>query len=137
MVPYERCMRAVLTYIGAPARSRAGASPYLLTLSAQKLRCKLSCAALDELPRDLVLPPFEEVLDGEWVVRGAVVLIALQLALRAVLAFGGYFYWDDLILLRSFFCVSYSRIPMVLSFGGGRGDPSTLWEGWGRIDETT
>ena len=71
MVPYERCMRAVLTYIGAPARSRAGASPYLLTLSAQKLRCKLSCAALDELPRDLVLPPFEEVLDGEWVVRGA------------------------------------------------------------------
>lgn len=27
------------------------------------------------------------------------VLIALQLALRAVLAFGGYFYWDDLILI--------------------------------------
>jgi hypothetical protein len=34
-----------------------------------------------------------------WVFRTAVALIALQLALRAVLAFGGYFYWDDLILV--------------------------------------
>ena len=34
-----------------------------------------------------------------WVPRVAVALIALQLALRAVLAFGGYFYWDDLILV--------------------------------------
>lgn len=34
-----------------------------------------------------------------WVVRSAAALIALQLALRAVLAFGGYFYWDDLILI--------------------------------------
>ena len=33
-----------------------------------------------------------------WVARTAVALIALQLVLRAVLAFGGYFYWDDLIL---------------------------------------
>lgn len=29
----------------------------------------------------------------------AVVLIAVQLVVRAVLAFGGYFYWDDLILV--------------------------------------
>ncbi|AQT81945.1 hypothetical protein B1R94_25860 [Mycolicibacterium litorale] len=29
----------------------------------------------------------------------AVVLIAIQLVVRAVLAFGGYFYWDDLILV--------------------------------------
>ncbi|WP_156752902.1 hypothetical protein [Mycobacterium sp. 1245801.1] len=29
----------------------------------------------------------------------AVALIAVQLAVRAVLAFGGYFYWDDLILI--------------------------------------
>jgi hypothetical protein len=29
----------------------------------------------------------------------AVALITLQLAVRAVLAFGGYFYWDDLILI--------------------------------------
>lgn len=29
----------------------------------------------------------------------ALALIALQLAIRAVLAFGGYFYWDDLILV--------------------------------------
>lgn len=29
----------------------------------------------------------------------AAVLIALQLGIRAVLAFGGYFYWDDLILI--------------------------------------
>lgn len=29
----------------------------------------------------------------------AVLLIAVQLAVRAVLAFGGYFYWDDLILV--------------------------------------
>lgn len=29
----------------------------------------------------------------------AVVLIAVQLVIRAVLAFGGYFYWDDLILV--------------------------------------
>ena len=35
----------------------------------------------------------------KWVRRTALVLIALQLALRAVLAFGGYFYWDDLILV--------------------------------------
>lgn len=29
----------------------------------------------------------------------AVALVAVQLAVRAVLAFGGYFYWDDLILI--------------------------------------
>ncbi|MCX2929055.1 hypothetical protein ORI20_02120 [Mycobacterium sp. CVI_P3] len=40
-----------------------------------------------------------------WVARvppvaaAAVVLIAVQLIVRAVLAFGGYFYWDDLILV--------------------------------------
>ncbi|MGU3502224.1 hypothetical protein [Mycobacterium sp. C31M] len=34
-----------------------------------------------------------------WVPRVAVALIALQLAIRGVLAFGGYFYWDDLILI--------------------------------------
>jgi hypothetical protein len=33
------------------------------------------------------------------VLRAAVALIALQLAVRAVLAFGGYYYWDDLILV--------------------------------------
>lgn len=36
---------------------------------------------------------------GNWVARTAVVLIVVQLAIRAVLAFGGYFYWDDLILI--------------------------------------
>ncbi len=35
---------------------------------------------------------------SRWVPRTAVALIALQLAVRAVVAFGGYFYWDDLIL---------------------------------------
>ena len=35
----------------------------------------------------------------KWVARTAVALIALQLATRIVLAFGGYFYWDDLILV--------------------------------------
>ena len=34
-----------------------------------------------------------------WVARAALALIALQLVIRAVLAFGGYFYWDDLILV--------------------------------------
>src|SRR3569833_1484933 len=34
----------------------------------------------------------------KWVARTAAVLIAVQLAIRAVLAFRGYFYWDDLIL---------------------------------------
>ena len=34
-----------------------------------------------------------------WVPRIAVALIVLQLAVRAVLAFQGYFYWDDLILI--------------------------------------
>lgn len=34
-----------------------------------------------------------------WVARGAVGLIALQLLVRSVLAFGGDFYWDDLILV--------------------------------------
>ncbi|WP_233148050.1 hypothetical protein [Mycobacterium sp. IS-836] len=33
------------------------------------------------------------------VVSAAVALIAVQLVIRAVLAFGGYFYWDDLILI--------------------------------------
>ena len=33
------------------------------------------------------------------VVLAAALLIAAQLAVRAVLAFGGYFYWDDLILI--------------------------------------
>ena len=33
------------------------------------------------------------------VAAAAVILIAVQLAVRAVLAFGGYFYWDDLILV--------------------------------------
>jgi hypothetical protein len=34
-----------------------------------------------------------------WVARAAAALIAVQLIIRAVLAFGGYFYWDDLILI--------------------------------------
>lgn len=34
-----------------------------------------------------------------WVARTAAVLIALHLVIRAMLAFGGYFYWDDLILV--------------------------------------
>ena len=33
------------------------------------------------------------------VAAAAAALIALQLAVRSVLAFGGYFYWDDLILV--------------------------------------
>ena len=33
-----------------------------------------------------------------WVARTAAALVAVQLAIRAVLAFRGYFYWDDLIL---------------------------------------
>ncbi len=33
------------------------------------------------------------------VALAAAALIAVQLAIRAVLAFGGYFYWDDLILI--------------------------------------
>ncbi|KZS67550.1 hypothetical protein A4G26_27150 [Mycobacterium kansasii] len=37
-------------------------------------------------------PPYRVVL-------AAALLIAAQLAVRAVLAFGGYFYWDDLILV--------------------------------------
>lgn len=36
---------------------------------------------------------------GNWVARTAVALIVVQLVIRAVLAFGGYFYWDDLILI--------------------------------------
>ncbi|MGN7778413.1 hypothetical protein ACTJJE_02665 [Mycolicibacterium sp. 22603] len=35
----------------------------------------------------------------KWVPRVAAALIAAQLAIRTVLAFGGYFYWDDLILI--------------------------------------
>src|SRR6201996_6249982 len=34
-----------------------------------------------------------------YIVALAVALIAVQLGIRAVLAFGGYFYWDDLILI--------------------------------------
>jgi hypothetical protein len=34
-----------------------------------------------------------------WVARTAAALIVVQLAIRGVLAFGGYFYWDDLILI--------------------------------------
>ena len=34
-----------------------------------------------------------------WVASTAIVLIAVQLVIRAILAFSGYFYWDDLILV--------------------------------------
>lgn len=37
--------------------------------------------------------------DGGWIRRSAVALIAVQLLIRSVLAFGGDFYWDDLILV--------------------------------------
>jgi len=45
--------------------------------------------------------PDERMLRGptSWVARTAVALIVLQLAVRTVLAFGGYYYWDDLILV--------------------------------------
>src|SRR5690349_8660300 len=33
-----------------------------------------------------------------WIARAAAALIVVHLVVRAVLAFGGYFYWDDLIL---------------------------------------
>jgi len=36
---------------------------------------------------------------ANWVFRAAAALILVQLVIRAVLAFGGYFYWDDLILI--------------------------------------
>lgn len=36
---------------------------------------------------------------ARWVLHAAVALILSQLVLRAVLAFQGYFYWDDLILI--------------------------------------
>ncbi len=47
-----------------------------------------------------------------WVASTAIVLIAVQLVLRAILAFSGYFYWDDLILVgragtQSLFSLSY------------------------------
>ncbi|MGY4709764.1 hypothetical protein ACXDF8_09445 [Mycolicibacterium sp. CBM1] len=46
------------------------------------------------------------------VAAAALVLVAIQLVVRAVLAFGGYFYWDDLILVgragtQGLFSVSY------------------------------
>ena len=34
-----------------------------------------------------------------WVASTAIALIAVQLVIRAALAFRGYFYWDDLILV--------------------------------------
>ena len=34
-----------------------------------------------------------------WVASTAIILIAVQLVIRAILAFKGYFYWDDLILV--------------------------------------
>lgn len=37
--------------------------------------------------------------DGRWICRAAVALVAVQLLIRSVLAFGGDFYWDDLILV--------------------------------------
>ena len=36
---------------------------------------------------------------SNWVASTAIVLIAVQLVIRAILAFRGYFYWDDLILV--------------------------------------
>src|SRR6516225_10232873 len=38
-------------------------------------------------------PPYRRVI------LAAVALVAAQLVIRGVLAFGGYFYWDDLILI--------------------------------------
>lgn len=40
----------------------------------------------------------KSLLDN-WVAHTAAALIVVQVAVRAVLAFGGYFYWDDLILI--------------------------------------
>src|SRR5277367_1804793 len=44
-------------------------------------------------------PPYRRAAGIPKVALAAVALIALQLVVRAVLAFGGYFYWDDLILI--------------------------------------
>ena len=67
---------------GWPARSRCRTrTPTTKRTTRTVVRCPLS---------DTVLPP---------VAAAAVVLVGLQLLLRAVLAFGGYFYWDDLIIV--------------------------------------
>ena len=60
------------------------------------------CAG-DECPHRLTIPMAAERLpvqsgDVNRTLRIAVALIALQLVIRAVLAWRGYFYWDDLIL---------------------------------------
>ncbi|MCT7657991.1 hypothetical protein [Mycobacterium deserti] len=41
----------------------------------------------------------DSALATSWVARTAAALIVVALAIRAVLAFGGFFYWDDLILI--------------------------------------
>jgi hypothetical protein len=54
-------------------------------------------AATTRLPG--VTPAFAPTTRLPWVSLAAAALIAVQLVIRAVLAFGGYFYWDDLILI--------------------------------------
>ncbi|HUH67772.1 MAG TPA: hypothetical protein VLZ05_02215, partial [Mycobacterium sp.] len=47
-------------------------------------------------------PPYRRAAPTTRIPRvalAAAALIAVQLGIRAVLAFGGYFYWDDLILI--------------------------------------
>src|SRR6201984_2179148 len=44
-------------------------------------------------------PPYRRAARVPKVALAAAALITVQLAMRAVLAFGGYFYWDDLILI--------------------------------------
>ena len=44
-------------------------------------------------------PPYRRAARRTVLALAAAALIAVQLVVRAVLAFGGYFYWDDLILI--------------------------------------
>src|SRR6202042_1010327 len=54
-------------------------------------------------------PPYRRAAGLPKVALAAAVLVAVQLLIRGVLAFRGYFYWDDLIL------VSRSSTPGLLA----------------------
>src|ERR1700744_5639308 len=72
-------------------------------------------------------PPYRRVV---W---AAAVLVAVQLVIRGVLAFRGYFYWDDLILVGkagtqgllspSYLFDDHDGAREAGPFPGGRGDP--------------
>src|SRR6201996_7769859 len=85
---------------GLPARcSRLVARPLVKLSSPATTWPSSSRRSTSVDPMNPAAPVTSARTGPPYIVALAVALIAVQLGIRAVLAFGGYFYWDDLILI--------------------------------------